>query len=118
MFKSKTLILAFILCAGGHLFGQSSESLSYANGIEPAKFAQLYPNPTTDFINVRLDMPHAKSVKLAMHSVIGNALNVDSEVVDEYSIRIRVKDLPEGYYFLAIRDEEASFKSTYKFLKR
>ncbi|MGE0772574.1 MAG: T9SS type A sorting domain-containing protein [Cyclobacteriaceae bacterium] len=113
-----TVLTAFLFAASLCGFAQSSESFISYDRIDPARYAQLYPNPATEYLNVKLESPHAKQVRLALHSVIGNVLNIDSEIVDEYSIRIKVKDLPEGYYFLAIRDEEANFKSTYKFLKR
>lgn len=83
-----------------------------------ARLVQMYPNPATDFLIVKLQTPHANDVKLAMHSVIGNVLNLDLEIVDEYEIRIRVKDLPTGYYFLSIKEEESGLKASYKFLKR
>jgi hypothetical protein len=45
-------------------------------------------------------------------------LTIESELIDAHEIRLRVKELPAGYYFLALRDEETHIKSTYKFLKR
>ena len=78
----------------------------------------MYPNPATDYLTVKLQTPHASNVKLAMHSVIGNELNIDKEVIDEYEVRIRVKDLPSGYYFLSLKEEESGLKASYKFLKR
>lgn len=82
------------------------------------RMVQLYPNPATEYLMVKLPTPHANTAKLAMHSVIGNVLNMDKEVVDDYEIRIRVRDLPSGYYFLSIKDEESGLKATYKFLRR
>lgn len=119
MSRGKILFLTVFLFAATQAgLAQGSESFASYDRIDPARFAQLYPNPATEYLNVKLESPHARQVKLALHSVIGNVLTIDSEVIDEYSLRIKVKDLPEGYYFLAIRDEEANFKSTYKFLKR
>ena len=78
----------------------------------------MYPNPATDYLTVKLQTPNANNVKLAMHSVIGNALSIDKEVIDDYEVRIRVKDLPSGYYFLSLKEEESGLKASYKFLKR
>ncbi len=82
------------------------------------RLVQLYPNPATEYLSVKLPTPHANSVKLALHSVIGNAIIVEKEPVDEYEVRIWVRDLPSGYYFLSIKDEESDLKASYKFLKR
>jgi len=78
----------------------------------------MYPNPASDYLTVKLPTPNASSVQLAMHSVIGNALNIEKEQIDDYEVRIRVKDLPSGYYFLSIKEEHSGLKATYKFLKR
>jgi hypothetical protein len=50
--------------------------------------------------------------------VIGNAVEVETETIDDFEIRLKVKDLPVGYYLLALRDEESNSRSTIKFLKR
>jgi hypothetical protein len=99
-------------------FSQSAESAFLETTSTVAKLVQMYPNPATDYLIVKLQTPHANDVKLAMHSVIGNVLNIDKEIVDEYELRIRVKDLPTGYYFLSIKEEESGLKASYKFLKR
>lgn len=98
-------------------YGQSSES-AFVETSPIGKLVQMYPNPATDYLVVKFQTPHASNVKLAMHSVIGNVLNIDKEIVDEYEVRLRVKDLPSGYYFLSIKEEESGLKATYKFLKR
>ena len=82
------------------------------------KAVQLYPNPATDYLIVKLNNPNAHNVKLAMHSVIGNVLDFGREQIDEFEVRLQIKELPAGYYFLSINDEEAGFKASYKFLKR
>lgn len=107
-----SLILGFATAG----FAQISESPGFSAYFDKA--VQLYPNPATDFLTVKLQTPHASSVKLAMHTVIGNALTVEREQVDDYEVRLRVKDLPSGYYFLSIKEDETGLKATYKFLKR
>ena len=85
---------------------------------DPVKAVQLFPNPATEYVSVKFELPHAKKSKLELYTIIGNTLDVESEVIDDYEIRVKVKDLPSGYYLLAVRDEEAHAKSTHKFLKR
>lgn len=117
MNKPGTIFIGLLLTLSVTAFGQSAES-AFLETSPMAKLVQMYPNPATDYLIVRLQTPHANDVKLAMHSVIGNVLNIEKEVVDEYEIRIRVKDLPTGYYFLSIKEEESGLKASYKFLKR
>jgi len=80
--------------------------------------AKLYPNPAVEYVHVAFEEPVAKQSKLAVHNIIGNILDVEMETIDEYEVRIKVKDLPVGYYLLAIRDEHSNSRSTLKFLKR
>ena len=78
----------------------------------------LFPNPATEFVDVQLDHFPAEKVKLTVHNIIGNELTVETEILDEHLIRVKVKELATGYYLLAIKDEESKFRGTYKFLKR
>jgi hypothetical protein len=45
-------------------------------------------------------------------------MEAETEVVDEFELRVKVKEFSTGYYLLSIKDERASLNSTYKFLKR
>jgi len=53
-----------------------------------------------------------------VHNILGNTLEVETEVVDEHEIKLKVKELATGYYFVSVRDEQANLRGTYKFLKR
>ncbi len=96
-------------------FAQAKDEASYAQ-TDPVKFVQVFPNPATEFLIIKFETPIAKKTKFTVHNIIGNELEIEPEIVDEYEAHIKVKDLHEGYYFLAI--QSASSKSTFKFLKR
>ena len=83
-----------------------------------ARSVHLFPNPATEFVDVQLDQFAAENVNVTVHNIIGNQLQVETEVLDENLIRVKVKDLASGYYLLALKDEESNFRGTYKFLKR
>lgn len=85
---------------------------------ETAKAVHLYPNPTTEFVHIRLETMNIDHVKVTMHNIIGNELPIETEKVDDHELRIRVKDFDAGYYLLALRDDQTNFRGTYKFLKR
>ena len=82
------------------------------------KSVKLYPNPATEFLSVRLEAPSARHVSLTLHNIIGNTLEIESEIVDDSEVRVKVKDLPSGYYLISVKDEISGFKGVYKFLKR
>lgn|SRR5688500_18576338 len=89
-----------------------------AQEVNLAKSVHLFPNPATEFVDVQLDQFPADKVQLTVHNIIGNELQVETEILEENLIRVKVKDLASGYYLLAIKDEESKFRGTYKFLKR
>lgn len=82
------------------------------------KSVHLFPNPATEYVHVKLDQFPAEKVKLTVHNIIGNEMDIETEVVNEDEIRVKVKDLASGYYLLAVKDDESKFRGTYKFLKR
>lgn len=88
------------------------------NGSDLTKSVHIYPNPAVDFVHIRLDRLPAENINLTVHNIIGNQVEVETEVIDAHEIRVRVKDLSSGYYLLAVKDDEDRFKATYKFLKR
>lgn len=100
-------------------FGQNSPGTSFYSEVgQVEKMVQMYPNPASDFLAVKFQTPDAGNAQLTMHSVIGNNIPIDRELVDAYEVRLRVKELPSGYYFLSIKEERSGLKATYKFLKR
>lgn len=82
------------------------------------KSVHLFPNPATEDVYVELDHFSADNVQVTVHTIIGNEVPVEKEVVESNLIRVRVKDLASGYYLLAVKDDDSKFRATYKFLKR
>lgn len=117
MNAARTYILSLLLMvAASAAWGQSSESASAAT-MDVLKSAHVYPNPASDFVHLKFEQPVAREVSLELHSIIGNSLEVDAEVVDDYEVRVRVKDLPSGYYLLDVKKPGVS-RTAFKFLKR
>ena len=114
--RTLSLISAFflLLSVGVNSFGQGVE----IERSDISKSITLYPNPTIEYVHVRLGILKANQVKLFLHNILGSEIAIESEIVDDHELRVRVKDIPTGYYLLAVRDEETQFKGTYKFLKR
>jgi Secretion system C-terminal sorting domain len=116
----KFIVILMVLVSLAQLgFGQNrGETAFAADKTEPGRQVSLYPNPSTDYLNVKFDLPCAKKIKLSLQNIIGNVLEVETDVLDEHEIQLKVRDLPTGFYLLTIKDPETSLKSTYKFLKR
>ena len=95
---------------------QAHDSFSPDHG-DPAKLVKIFPNPAVEYLSVKFETPKAKIIKLTLHNIIGNTMEVETELVDEYEIRLRVKDLPTGVYVLAVKEDGAP-QNSFKFLKR
>jgi len=114
----KTIFLIAIVAVAHLGYGQVREENFGTNPSDPIKQVQVYPNPAIEFLSLKFETPQAKKVKLTVHNILGNSLEVEIEVVDEHEIKVKVKELATGYYFVSVRDEQANLRGTYKFLKR
>ena len=114
-------ILMIAFTAAGVSYGQSQPEnniASYAEQRDLSESVRLFPMPASDYLHVKIEHIPVANVKLAMHNILGNEVSIESEVVDEHEVRVRVKDLAAGYYLLAVKDDDTKFRGTYKFLKR
>jgi hypothetical protein len=113
--------IVLLLILGFATYAQTRQE-AYSPGqpeqIEISKSVHIYPNPAVDYINIRMESVSSQDIHLSVHNIIGNIMAVESEIVDEHEIRVKVKDLSTGYYLIAIKDNSDRFQGTYKFLKK
>jgi Secretion system C-terminal sorting domain len=118
---TRKLLFAFtyVLLTAIVTLGQvKDEPFNFQRNPDPIKSVSIFPNPAIEFVSVKFEAPVAKQVRLTVHNVIGNTMELESEVVDEHEIKIRIKDLATGYYLISVKDERLNLSNTYKFLKR
>ncbi|MBS1950437.1 MAG: hypothetical protein OJF59_000365 [Cytophagales bacterium] len=97
-------------------FGQDRDE--FFRPSDPAKSVQIYPNPAVDYLTIKFEAPVAKTSRLDFRSIIGSSIELEQETIDEFEIKVRVKDLPVGYYILAVHNPLNNTRGIYKFLKR
>ncbi len=115
----RILLVVFLASAARWGMAQSQPpDDTYSHERDLKKSVHIFPNPATEFVHVRVEDFPASKVSLTLHNVIGNKVEIESEIVDEHEIRVKVKDLASGYYLLAVKEDEAKFRGTFKFLKR
>jgi hypothetical protein len=112
----KTTLLALLVLIGSHAMAQSHDEVLRTS--DPAKSAQVYPNPATDFVALKFESPIAKTVKLEFHTIIGTTIELEHEVIDDYEVKVKVKDLSPGYYIIGVHDASSGSRAIHKFLKR
>src|SRR5438105_1299452 len=79
------VILFFALNISVLSFAQSNEE--YAHSQDLIKNVQIFPNPSVDYLHIKFETPIAKTSKLIVHSIIGNEIEVEQEIVDEFEVR-------------------------------
>jgi hypothetical protein len=110
------LVVIFALISGV-TFGQiATDEISPER--DPAKSVHIFPNPAVEYVSIRLADVSVTKMKLAVMNILGTTMESETEVIDEHELRVKVKDLPAGYYFLALKDEKTQYRGTFKFLKR
>jgi hypothetical protein len=110
------ILLVALTC--GVSYGQSQPENSYSAQSAFVESVHIFPNPAIEYVHIKIEQVPASQVTLAVHNILGNEMDIETEVVDEHELRIKVKELASGYYLLAVRDKESKNKGTFKFLKR
>ncbi len=113
----KAVLLSIIVLITGQVcLGQVHDESLRAG--DPVKSVQIYPNPATDYVTIKFESAVARTSKLAFHSIIGSSIELEQESIDDFEIRVKVKDLPVGYYIIVIHDPQNNSRAIYKFLKK
>ncbi len=117
----KTILLSTLLMLiGVTVYGQNdSEYPAFSsNDLKIENKIQIYPNPSINFLKVTIVESNLVNPQIVIHSIIGNKLEVFTEKMSANEFKVDVKNLPAGYYLVAIKDASTGFSETYKFLKR
>ena len=105
----KLLFCVFLLSLSNFSFSQKKESNSYF---------EVYPNPAIDHINIKFnDKSNITNQSFSIHSLIGNKVNITTENLSDNTIRISLRHLNSGFYFLSLTDKLTERREMVKFLK-
>jgi hypothetical protein len=117
--KRSVLLLGFILLGLASMAQSGRDFSAFGNqSLEQKNTVEIYPNPSVDFLNVKIENSDLEKTELVVHSIIGSRFKVEIEKTEDAKFKIDVRDLPPGYYLLSIKDPVTEFSKTFKFLKR
>jgi hypothetical protein len=117
--KRAVLLLGFILLAFASMAQSGRDFSAFGNqSLEQKNIVEIYPNPSVDFLNVKIENSDLEKTELVVHSIIGSRFKVEIEKTEDSRFKVDVRDLPPGYYLLSIKDPVTEFSKTFKFLKR
>ena len=74
------------------------------------RLVRLSPNPAETNIFVRLDAPQTRTTNFQIHNIIGNSVNTDAKIIDDFEAILNVKDLSPGIYLLTVYNEHTGTK--------
>ncbi len=108
--------LIVVLMTTSFGFAQGQDFISFSDDLSSK--IELYPNPATEYLTIEIQNSKLDKPFILLHNIIGNAIQIEVEKVSEDKFRIEVKDLPNGYYLVSIKDPGTKFNKTYKFIKK
>ena len=93
-------------------------NISFSQQKELNRYFEVYPNPATEYINIKfIDKSKIANQTFSVHSLIGNKVDITSENLSDNTIRISIRDLNSGFYFLSLTDNQTEKREMVKFLK-
>lgn len=111
------LLSVGMISAFAQSVGEPGSNLSFGTEQREGAGIRLYPNPAPEDLYVHLGELEAANVSLSVHNIIGNEFKPEVETIGEHEMRVTVKDLSPGYYFLSVKDNASQFRGIFKFLK-
>ena len=97
---------------------QSSSARGIPEQFDLSKEVQVFPNPAIEYVHVRLESVKAEKVKVTLHNILGSEVPAETELVSEHELKVWVKELSAGYYFLALKEEQSGLHRIYKIVKK
>lgn len=99
--------------------GQSMEvgKVSKTNNDDKAK-VEVFPNPTSDYLNIDLSNLDLSKPKIELRSIIGTKMRVNLEKNGAKKYKIDVQAFPRGYYLVLVMDDHSKFQQTVRFSKK
>lgn len=92
-------------------------SSANSNGNEKVK-VEVFPNPTSDFLNIDLSHLNLKKPKIEIRSLIGKKMRINLEKNGLKKYKIDVEAFSTGYYLVLVMDDQTKFQQTVRFSKK
>lgn len=97
---------------------QESEGSTMSTDPDEKVKVEIFPNPTTDFLNINLSKLELQKPKFEFRSIIGTKMQVTVEDNGFKKYKVDVHTFPRGYYLLLVRDDRSKFQQTIRFSKK
>lgn len=93
-------------------------SSSTSNNNDDKVKVEIFPNPTSDFLNIDLSKLDLQKPQLEIRSIIGLKMSISVEDNGPKKYKVDVQSFPRGYYLVLVRDDRSKFQQTVRFSKK
>lgn len=87
------------------------------NGNDKIK-VEVYPNPTSDYLNIDLSDLKLQKPKIEIRSIVGTPMRIKLEKNGTGKYKIDVQSFARGYYLVLVMDDRSKFQQTVRFSKK
>ena len=117
--SSKKMCLMAVLCFFALTVNAQSERLARANASNGAHLkVEVFPNPTSDYLNIDLSHLELSKPKIEIRSIIGTRMTINLQRNGIKKYKVDVKSFPRGYYLVLVRDDPSKYQQTIRFSKK
>ena len=109
--------LSFMLVAFS-VSAQSQRLEASNNKINEKVKVEVFPNPTSNFLNIDLSDLDLVKPKFEIRSIIGKKMTLILEKNGTKKYKVDVKAFSRGYYLLLVTDDKTKFQQTLRFSKK
>ena len=78
---------------------------------------ELFPNPTTDYLDVRMNFEENRAVEVRLYDTQGKLIRRTEKEGRVISMKFSLLNLPQGVYFLNFTIDKDQYQETYKIEK-
>ena len=115
----RKLVLGLALFFMAFAASAQSERLASANSNGNDKIkVEVFPNPTSDYLNIDLSHLNLQKPKIEIRSIIGTQMRVNLEKNGLKKYKVDVQSFPRGYYLVLVMDDRSKFQQTVRFSKK
>ncbi|BDD11010.1 hypothetical protein FUAX_34420 [Fulvitalea axinellae] len=120
-------LIILMLTLGGIANAQSENAVTGLRNT--ANHVELFTNPSTNEINIRVTNPKYKSVQFQLYNVVGNLQKSKVQEVKQGKVfaredaskykfyKLNTNNLASGYYLLVLKDPKTHFYKALQFQK-
>jgi len=117
-FRKLSLVALLFFFAFASLAQSERMASASMNGNGDKVKVEIFPNPTSNYLNIDLSHLELSNPKIEIRSIIGTRMTINLQKNGIKKYKVDVKSFPRGYYLVLVRDGPSKFQQTIRFSKK